>query len=59
MLLFITFVLYFFDENRNKNLNEKKKVQYGINREAAKISALLSDKTEKYEQLAGKEIITT
>ena len=25
MLLFITFVLYFFDENRNKNLNEKKK----------------------------------
>ena len=25
MLLFLTFVLQFFDENRNKNLNEKRK----------------------------------
>ena len=25
MLLFLPFVLEFFDENRNKNLNEKKK----------------------------------
>ena len=34
-----------------------KKVQYGINREAAKISALSSLKINKYEYLAGEEML--
>ena len=33
-----------------------KKMQYGINRKAAKISALSSGKIEQYEYLAGEEI---
>ena len=34
-----------------------KKLQYDINREAAKISALSSDKIDKYEYLTGEEIL--
>ena len=33
------------------------KLQYDINREAAKISTFLSDKIHKYEYLAGEEIL--
>ena len=33
------------------------KVQYDINREAAKISALSSGKIDKYEFLTGEEIL--
>ena len=33
------------------------KIQYDINREAAKISALSSGKTIKYEYLTGEEIL--
>ena len=33
------------------------KLQYDINREAAKISALSSDKLDKYEYLTGEEIL--
>ena len=33
------------------------KLQYDINREAAKISALSSGKLEKYEYLTGEEIL--
>ena len=33
------------------------KLQYDINREAAKISALSSGKTDKYECLTGEEIL--
>ena len=33
------------------------KLQYDINREAAKISALLSGKVDKYEYLTGEEIL--
>ena len=33
------------------------KLQYDINREAAKISALLSSKVDKYEYLTGEEIL--
>ena len=33
------------------------KLQYDINGEAAKISALLSDKIDKYEYLTGEEIL--
>ena len=33
------------------------KLQYDINREASKISALLSGKIDKYEYLTGKEIL--
>ena len=33
------------------------KLQYDINREAAKISALSSRKTSKYEYLTGEEIL--
>ena len=36
---------------------KNKKLQYDINREAAKISALLSDKIDKYEYLTGEEIL--
>ena len=34
------------------------KLQYDINREAAKISALSSGKIDKYEYLTGKEILS-
>ena len=34
-----------------------KKIQYDINREAAKISALSSRKIDKYEYLTGEEIL--
>ena len=33
------------------------KLQYGINREAAKISALSSGKIDKYEYLTGEKIL--
>ena len=33
------------------------KLQYGINRKAAEISALSSGKIDKYEYLTGKEIL--
>ena len=33
------------------------KLQYDINREAVKISALLSGKLDKYEYLTGEEIL--
>ena len=33
------------------------KLQYNINREAAKISALSSGKTRKYEYLTGEDIL--
>ena len=36
---------------------EDEKLQYGINREAAKISALSSGKLDKYEYLIGEEIL--
>ena len=36
---------------------EIKKLQYDINREAAKISALSSGKINKYEHLTGEEIL--
>ena len=35
------------------------KLQYDINREAAKISALSSDKIDKYEYLTGEEVLST
>ena len=35
------------------------KLQLNINRQAAKISVLSSGKTDKYEYLAGKEILPT
>ena len=34
-----------------------KKLQYKINRKAAKISALSSEETDKYEYLTGEEIL--
>ena len=36
--------------------NRDGKLQYDINKEAAKISALSSRKIDKYENLTGKEI---
>ena len=39
----------------DKIINEK--IQYDINRKAAKISALSSRKIDKYEYLTGKEIL--
>ena len=40
-------------DNRIKD----EKIQFDINREAAKISALSSGKIDKYEYLTGKEIL--
>ena len=36
---------------------KNEKLQYDINRDAAKISALSSDKIDKYEYLTGEEIL--
>ena len=36
---------------------KNEKLQYNINREAAKISALSSSKIDKYEYLTGEEIL--
>ena len=36
---------------------EDEKLQYDVNREAAKTSALSSGKTNKYEYLTGEEIL--
>ena len=36
---------------------EIKKLEYDINREAAKLSALSSGKIDKYEYLTGEEIL--
>ena len=38
---------------------EIKKLQYNINREAAKISALSSGKIHKYEYLTGEDILAS
>ena len=35
------------------------KLQYGINRKAAKISALSSDKIVKYEYLTGEDLLSS
>ena len=35
------------------------KLQYDINREAPNISALLSDKIDKYEYLTGEEMLSS
>ena len=37
--------------------NKDEKLQYDINREAGKISALTSGKIDKYEYLSGEEIL--
>ena len=36
---------------------QNEKLEYDINREAAKISALLSGQIDKYEHLTGKETL--
>ena len=41
----------------NEDHIKAEKLQYDINREAAKISALSSDKLDKYEYLTGEEIL--
>ena len=41
----------------NEDHIKAEKLQYAINREAAKISALSSDKLDKYEYLTGEEIL--
>ena len=40
-----------------ENQIKDEKLQYDINREAAKISALSSGKLDKYEYLTGEEIL--
>ena len=42
----------------NEQINDEK-LQYNINREAAKISALSSGKLHKYEYLTGEDILTS
>ena len=46
--------------NKNHDINDQirdEKLQYDINREAAKISALSSGKIHKYEYLTGEDIL--
>ena len=43
--------------NNDKIRNEK--LQYDINREAAKIKALSSGKIDKYEYLTGEEVFSS
>ena len=50
----------FLTYNKIKTINDQirdEKLQYHINREAAKISALSSGKIHKYEYLPGEEIL--
>ena len=50
----------FLTYNKIMTINDQvkdEKLQYGINREAAKISALSSNKIGKYEYLTGEEIL--
>ena len=42
-----------------ENKIRDEKLQYDINREAAKISALSSGKIDKYEYLTGEEILSS
>ena len=42
-----------------KDQTEDEKLQYDINREAAKISALSSGKLHKYEYLTGEDILSS
>ena len=41
----------------NEDQIRDEKLQYDMNREAAKISALLSGKIDKYEYLTGEEVL--
>ena len=41
------------------NQIKDEKLQYGINREPAKITALSSGKIDKYESLTGEEILSS
>ena len=41
----------------NEDQIREEKLQFDINREAAKISALLAGKIDKYEYLTGEEIL--
>ena len=41
----------------NKNHDRIEKIQYDINREAAKVSALSSGKIHKYESLTGEDLL--
>ena len=47
----------FLTYNKNHDQIKDEKLQYDINREAAKISALSSGKIHKYEYLTGEEIL--
>ena len=61
MLLLDQIILYvperIFQKKKIDDKFKEKKVQYNINREAAKISALSSHKIGKYEYLIGGEIL--
>ena len=52
-------VISLYNKNHDNNLIRDEKLQYDINREAAKISALSSGKIRKYEYLTGKDILTS
>ena len=66
ILLFHQIILYVLEESFRKNIKNNhaiddrikdEKLQYDINREAAKISALSSGKIDKYEYLTGEQIL--
>ena len=53
------FLIYIIKMMALNDQIEDEKLQYDINREAAKISALSSGKIHKYEYLTGEDILTS
>ena len=50
-------VIPLYNKNYDNDQIREEKLQYDINREAAKISALSSGKIRKYEYLTGEDIL--
>ena len=62
MYIYIYIYIYTYIYNKTMTTDDQikdKKIQYDINRESSKISALSSDKANKYDYLTGEEILPT
>ena len=59
-IIFYNLEKIFLTYNKTSTINDQirdEKLQYDINRKAAEISALSSDKIDKFEYLTGNEIL--
>ena len=56
-MLLLHLIIFFVSERIFDDKIRDEKLQYDINREPAKISALSSGKTDKYEYVTGEEIL--